>query len=260
MTGSLGTALATDYDRWNVAQAYIASRKDEFRQVLGRAGGRLDTTQKPGAAPSAPGLAVVNTAVTAALPAEQLGAVNDYNTIWQQYDLITTLADTVGVKKLTAKIFTDYTVQEGRFRGLRFGLGANYVDQVVAGYRAGDTLANPNYNPALPISVTNLTWIDDPAVDANTPVWIKQPFEVTGTLVYTLKLKSGPRIVRGKELQFNLVIRNLLNWQRVLAQDEGVSLRNPDGNFLSPVRQAVPGRIGQFQRPINFELTTTLRL
>ncbi|MCX6955307.1 MAG: hypothetical protein NTV51_24395, partial [Verrucomicrobia bacterium] len=41
MTGSLGTALATDYDRWKVTQAYIAGRKDEFRQVLERAGGRL---------------------------------------------------------------------------------------------------------------------------------------------------------------------------------------------------------------------------
>ncbi len=260
LTGSLGTALATDYDRWNATRNYIASRKDEFRQVLESAGGRLDTTQKPASAPGAPGLAVVNTAVTAVLPSEQQGAVNDYNTIWQQYDLITTLADTVGVKKLTAKVFTDYTVQEGRLRGLRVGLGANYVDQVVAGYRAGDTLANPNFNPALPISSTNLTWIDDPSVDANTPVWIKQPFEVTGTLGYTLRLKSGPRIIRGKEISFNFIVRNLLNWQRVIAQDEGVALRNPNGDFNSPVRQAVPGRIGLFQRPINFELTTTLKL
>jgi hypothetical protein len=260
MTGSLGTALATDYDRWNITQAYISSRREEFRQVLERAGGRLDPTQKPANAPSAPGLAVINPAVTAALPSEQQGAVNDYNVIWQQYDLIATLQDTVGVKKLTAKLFTDYTVQEGRFRGLRVGLGGNYVDQVVAGYRAGDTIANPSFNPALPISASNLTWIDDPTVDANTPVWIKQPFEITGTLGYTLRLKRGPRVLQGKEIQLNLVIRNLMNWQKVIAQDEGVSLRNPNGDFSSPVRTAVPGRIGLFQRPINFELTTTLRL
>ena len=260
LTGSLGTALAADYDRWNITQAYISSRKEEFQQVLERAGGRLDTTQKPANAPSAPGLAVVNTAITAALPTEQQGAVNDYNSLWQQYDLISTLKDTVGVKKLTAKLFTDYTVQEGRFRGVRVGLGGNYVDQTVAGYRAGDTIANPNFDPSLPVSGTNLTWIDDPSVDANSPVWIKQPFEIVGTLGYTLRLKSGPRIIQGKEIQFNLVIRNLMNWQRIIAQDEGVSLRNPDGDFSSPVRQAVPGRIGLFQRPISFELTTTLRL
>jgi hypothetical protein len=140
------------------------------------------------------------------------------------------------------------------------GVGANYVDQVVAGYRAGDTLANPNFDPNLPVTAGNLRWIDDPAVDANTPVWIKQPLEVMGTLGYSWRLKSGPRFIQGKEIQFNLIVRNLLNRQRVIAQDEGVSLRNPSGDFSSPVRTAVPGRIGMFQRPINFELTTTLKL
>ena len=51
-----------------------------------------------------------------------------------------------------------------------------------------------------------------------------------------------------------------MNWQKVINQDEGVTLRPPNGDFSLPYRVAVPGRIGQFQRPINFELTTTLKL
>ena len=196
----------------------------------------------------------------AAVPAEQQNAVNDYNNFWVQYDLISTLKDTIGIKRMTAKIFTDYTIQEGRLRGLRFGLGANYVDHVVAGYRSGDTVANPSFNSTLPVTSTNRPWMDDSAVDANTPVWIDQPFEVTGTLGYTWRIKSGPRILRGKELQFHLIVRNLMNWQKVINQDEGVALRPPNGDFSQPYRVAVPSRIGQFQRPINFEFTTTLKL
>jgi hypothetical protein len=236
------------------------SRAGELRQVLEAAGGMLDTTQKPVGSTSAPGLAVVNKNVTAVLPSEQLNAVNDWNTFWAQYDSIGTLKDTIGIKRMTAKIFTDYTVQGGRFKGVRVGLGANYVDHVVAGYRSGDTVPNPAFNSNAAVSSTNRPWMDDPTVDANTPVWIKQPFEITGTLGYSLRLHSGPRFLQGKEVAFNLIIRNLTNRQKVINQDEGVSLRAPNGDFTQPNRVAVPSRIGMFQKPINFELTTTLRL
>ncbi len=271
MTGSLGTGRIDDYDRWKHTQAYFQGRADELKQVLIAAGGVLDTTQKPTNAPSAPGLAVdpqSSPALIAQYPnlqnpsfrSDQIGAVNDYNNFWVQYDSIATLKDTIGIKRMTAKFFTDYTVQTGRFKGVRLGLGANYVDHVVAGYRSGDTVANPNFNPNAAVTSTNRPWMDDPTVDGNTPVWIKQPFEFTGTIGYTMRLRSGPRILHGKELVFNLIIRNLTNRQKVINQDEGVALRPPNGDFNLPYRVAVPGRIGLFQRPINFELTTTLKL
>jgi len=260
MTGSLGTGRLDDYDRWKNTQPYFASRASELRQVLEAAGGKLDTTQKPAGSTSAPGLAVVNPTVVAAIPSEQQNAVNDYNSFWVQYDSISALKDTIGIKRLTAKIFTDYTVQTGRWKGLRVGLGANYVDHVVAGYRSGDTVANPAFNPNLPVTATNRPWMDDPNVDANTPVWIRQPWEVTGTIGYSFRLHSGPRILQGKEVTVNLIVRNLTNRQKVIAQDEGVALRPPNGDFSLPYRVAVPSRIGLFQKPINFELTTTLKL
>lgn len=260
MTGSLGTGRIDDYDRWNDTQAYLLGRAGELRQVLEAAGGMLDTTRKPTGSTSAPGMAVVNPTVAALIPAEQQNAVLDYNDFWVQYDSISTLKDTIGIKRMTAKLFTDYTVQSGRLKGLRLGIGANYVDHVVAGYRSGDTIANPDFNANQPVSASNRPWMDDPSVDANTPVWIRQPFEVTGTIGYTWRVRSGPRIIQGKEIVFNLIIRNLTNRQKVIHQDEGVSLRPPNGDFTVPYRVAVPSRIGLFQRPINFEFTTTLKL
>ena len=55
-------------------------------------------------------------------------------------------------------------------------------------------------------------------------------------------------------------MRNLTNWQKVTRQDTGLALRAPNGDFSQPYRVAVPSRIGSFQRPINFEFTTTLKL
>ena len=39
-----------------------------------------------------------------------------------------------------------------------------------------------------------------------------------------------------------------------------LALRPPGGDLASPYRVAVPSRIAQFQRPINVEFTTTLKL
>jgi hypothetical protein len=263
VTGSFGTGRVDDYERWTSTQSYVKARSDEFRQVLERAGGVIDTTRKPDGAPSAPGLAIANPALpdsAIAIPSERSNAIINYNNIWFQYDSISALKDTIGIKRMSAKLFTDYTFQEGRLKGLRVGLGANYTDKNLAGYRSGDTIANPNYNPGLPVTASNRPWMDDPDVDLNTPVWIKQPFEVTGTFGYTMRLNSRSRFMQGKTVSFNLVIRNLMNWQKVINQDEGVALRPPNGDFSQPNRVSVPSRIGMFQKPINFEFTTTLRL
>jgi hypothetical protein len=261
LTANYGFGRVDDYDRYNSTQAYVDSRKQEMLEVLQAAGGMLDTSRKPVGSTSAPGLAVVNPNVTHARGADyQLGAVNNYNNVWVGYDQIPTLQDFIGIKRGKINVFTDYSFDEGMLKGLRVGLGAQYSDKVIAGYRAGDTIANPNYNPNLPVTENNRPWVDNPDVDANTPVWIKQPFDVIGTLTYKMRLKSRYRILEGKELEFHLVVKNLLNKQAVIHQDEGVTLRPPDGDFSLPYREAVPSRIGLFQRPINFELTATLRL
>lgn len=261
LTANYGFGRVDDYDRYNSTQAYVLSRVGELKEVLEAAGGMIDTSRKPVGSTSAPGLAIINPAITHAKGADyQQAAADNYNAIWIGYDQIPSLKDTIGIKRGKINVFTDYTFSSGLLKGLRVGLGGQYSDPVIAGYRAGDTIANPNYDPTAPLSAGNRPWVDDPNVDNNTPVWIKQPFDVIGTLTYKMRLKSQYRILDGKELEFHFVVRNLLNRQAVIHQDEGVTLRPPDGDFSVPYRQAVPSRIGMFQRPINFELTATLRL
>jgi hypothetical protein len=133
------------------------------------------------------------------------------------------------------------------------------VDKDVAGYRSGDTIANPSFNSSLPVSATNRPWMDDPAVDINTPVFVKRPNEVNATFGYTYRVHSGWKIVDGKEIEFQLLIRNVLNTKDVFYQDDGVALRPPGGDISLPYRISVPSRVALYQRPINFEFTTVLK-
>ncbi|MBI2512106.1 MAG: hypothetical protein HYV96_09005 [Opitutae bacterium] len=267
---NFGTGQLIDYDRWKNTRAYINSRKAEFLDVLKAAGGTLDTSAKPynagHAVEAAPGFAIPDPAVTDAMInaaggniGNRTGAINNYNDIWVQYDNIGLLADTIGIKRMSMKVFTDYSVQRGTFKGLRVGLGWQYVDKDIAGYRSGDTIPNPAFNSSQPISASNRPWMDDPNVDLNTPVWVKRPSEVTATFGYSKRLHSGFALLDGKELEIQLTIRNLLNKQEVYFQDDGVTLRPPNGDYTQPNRVAVPGRIAGYQRPINFELMAALK-
>jgi hypothetical protein len=75
-----------------------------------------------------------------------------------------------------------------------------------------------------------------------------------------VKLKEGWRTLAGKTLSFQLNIRNLLNLQRVIYQDDTVVPRAPNGDFSVPYRVSVPAKNAIYQEPISFLFTTTLRL
>ena len=275
LSASVGTARINEYDRWPLSPAYVQFRKDEFRQVLEAAGGMLDTTRKPmngsRSVDAAPGLAIANPAITDAMiqgvvlidgsnarTDTRTNAVNAYNNIWIQYDNIQNQVEGVGLDRLTAKLVTDYTIQEGRLKGLRYGIAAFFVDRDLAGYRGGDTIANPNFNSALPVTSSNRPWIDDPNVDYNTPIWVKRPFQIDALFGYTRRIRGFGRL-DGTEVEFQLNVKNILNGSEVYYQDDGVTLRAPDGDITKPNRVAVPGRIASYQRPINYEFTTTFK-
>ena len=275
LSASYGTAQIVDYDRFPLTQPYIQARKDEFKQILEAAGGMIDTTRKPlngsRSVDAAPGLAIANPAITDAMitavtlidgsngsPQKRTDAVNAYNNIWVGYDQINTQTKFYSLRRLSAKLVTDYTVQTGKLKGFRYGVAIYYVDRDLAGYRSGDTIPNPNYNTSLPITSTNRQWVDDPSVDNATPIWVKRPFEVTALFGYTHRLHTHGRL-DGKELEFQLNIKNVLNSHDIYYQDDGVTLRPPNGDINAPNRVAVPGRIASYQRPINYEFTTTLK-
>jgi hypothetical protein len=275
LSGSFGTAQVVDYERWPLTQGYIRSRKEEFTQALEAAGGMIDPSRKPlngsREVTDAPGLAVPNPAISDAMiqavtlvdgtkgdPQRRTNAVNNYNTLWANYDQVSTQTDSLGLRRMSAKLVTDYTIQAGALKGFRYGAAIYYVDRDRAGVRGADTIPNPNYNANQPVSSTNRPWVDDPSVDSNTIIWVKRPFEVTGMFGYTRRLQGGGWL-NGKQLEVQLLVRNLLNGREVYWQDDGVTLRPPNGDINAPSRVAVPGRIAQYQRPINYELTATIR-
>jgi hypothetical protein len=275
LSASLGTAQVRDYERWPLTRAYVESRQGEFRDVLEAAGGIIDPNRKPmndsREVTEAPGLAIANPAITDAMiqavvrtdgtngkPADRNNAVNDYNNIWAAYDRVATQTETTDLKRLSAKLVTDYKIQTGKLKGFRYGIAAYYVDRDRAGYRGGDTIANPAFNSALPVTASNRPWIDDPNTDYDTVVWVKRPFQIDGLFGYTRRIRGLGRL-DGTEVEFQLNIKNILNSDDIYYQDDGVTLRPPGGDINAPNRVSVPGRIASYQRPISFEFTTTLR-
>jgi hypothetical protein len=270
VSGSVGTAQNTTYDRWQSTRAYVKGRKDEYLDVLKAGGGALDTSQKPlngsRVVNDAPGIAIPDPAVSDQMIVQAGGdtnrrqsAIDNYNNIWLQYDNIELQQNTLGLKRLSAKLVSDYTIQTGKLKGLRLGIACFYVDSDVAGYLSGDTLPNPNFNASLPISATNRPWIDDPNVDTNTPLFVKRPLEFRAMFGYTMRLRSRGKDIQGSQIEFQLNIINLTNRHETFYQDDGVALRPPNGDITAPNRVTVPSRVAAFQRPISFEFTTTLK-
>ena len=247
---NVGTGHVDTYNRFPLARVLNPQLADSFKQVLEDAGGRLDTTQKPSLAPNAPGLAVINTAVTPALATERTNAINNYNNIWINNELILNDTPAPGTDRLTVNMFTDYTVQSGRLKGLKLGVGAQYRGRNFLQYRTADTIVSPT-NPNLAI--------DDPELGLNSPVYVKLPTIFTMTVGYNLRLKSRERW-SPKELLFQLRIKNLTNNQQVVYQDAGLQARPPGGDYSKPNRVSVPVRIGSYTEPISFLFTTTLKL
>jgi outer membrane receptor protein involved in Fe transport len=243
-----GTAEVFEFNRYPLARVLVPQNAETYRQVLEAAGGRLDTTQRPN---GAPGLAVVNSAITAALPSEQTNAVIDYNNVWANYAVVASDKPAQGQNRLTVNVFSDYTVQSGRLRGLRVGLGAQAPGRNYVGSRNADTIVDPA-NPTRAI--------DDPAVDFSTPVYVQRPTIVTATFGYSWRPRSGWRRLDGKEIQFQFVVKNLLNNQSTVYQGLDVVARPPDGDFSKPNRVTIAPRNGVYTEPISFRLTTTLKL
>lgn len=247
-----GSGKLVTFNRYPISKGFLLARADQYRQVLEAAGGRLDTAQKNLAAPHAPGLAVVNTAITAAIPSEQTGAVNDYNNLWAQNEVVLLDKPFVGSRRITSNAFADYTFQSGSLRGFRIGLGVQYRGDIVSGYRTGDSKLDANGN-VVPLYGTTDGMLY--------PVYSKQPLNTVATLGYSMKLRGKFwKGIEGKQLLFQLNINNVLNKQGVFFQDDRVTLRPPNGDLSVPYRESIPDKNAVYQQPISAIFTTTLKL
>jgi outer membrane receptor protein involved in Fe transport len=217
-------------DAATVTAAYIDQNLDVLRQIVVDAGGRVDAND----------LAVVNTSI----PVDQRSpdvnaAVNNWNSMRNARRNIAAGSQVVQDTS-SANLYADYTIGEGRLKGLRLGAGARCRGRIVIGNRGADTMVNPA-NPAQAI--------DNPDVDAFTPIYAPGYTVATATLGYSW------RVTKRHLVNLTLRIDNLLN------EDEphyiNVIQRPPGGDVSNPARIAV-GRSFWYQTPRSYNLTARI--
>ncbi len=230
---------------------YIDGHADLFKQIVLDTGATFTTTPiyegGPNRAAFNPfyysSLALAQAAGFGAerVSIEQQGAVDSYNNLYLNRSNFQTKPVNFG-RTIIVNAYTDYTFQNGFLKKLTVGIGYQYRNKQLAGYRGSDTIVNPA-NPA--------TAIDDPTVDAYTPIYIPSNDRWTGNLRYTWKMKNGPEFV------FGLRIDNLLGQHAPIMAD-GVTLRPKGGDYSSPARETVLNRVGEYRAPRSYMFSTTV--
>ena len=238
LTGSLSFPKVYESNLYPDVKAYIDKNAELFKQIARDAGVLISATN----------VASVDTSI----PVNQrspdaTNATNAYNNI------VAFRQNIVDGKRRSQdqpvlNLFADYTLQSTKLKGLRVGAGVRWRDKQIIGSRGSDTIVNPA-NP--------LTAIDNPNVDAYTPVYTPEDYYiVTTTMSYTWRFKNR------RELQANLVINNLLNDRgpqySSIAQTAS-ALRPLGSDYSSPARETVPISFA-LKQPISYNFQLTLKL
>jgi hypothetical protein len=226
------------------SRAFIVAKDAVARQILADAGVLISSTN----------VATINPAVNDPTRINQ-GAVNNAVNAWNTLqtttipNLVTGAQKLAGATDYTSNLGTDYTIREGKLKGLSAGFGVHYRGKMVVGYRGADTIVNPA-NP--------LTAIDDPSVDAYTPVYSKPHTTADARFGYSWKLANR------RTLALNLNIQNLLNNTTPIyfvnlpgGQTTNTILRNRNADVTSPAVYTVPAGFS-YRTPINWTLTARL--
>lgn len=239
VTGSISLPKVYGANAYQLTRAYVEKNRDTFKLIVQDAGGKVDAAN----------VATVDTSIPANQQSPDANtAVAAYNTIFTAYNTLN-ISRTTGANQPLYKLFGDYTIQEGRTKGLRFGLGVQYRGREVMGNRGADTIVDPA-NPTRAI--------DDPTRSVNTPLMTpKGDTTVTSTIGYLWKIDK-------QAVQLQLVINNLLNdrsiyWTTSTNGTATTALRPRDGNYASPARETVPVGFGQ-KTPINFNVSASWRM
>ncbi len=222
--------------------AYYAAREKDFLQILKDTGVIVNPTTK---------VATVDSSVPADIASpDAIRAATAWNDIQNTFlaNLVTQPRLIAGSARVTANLFTDYTLRGGPLNGVRFGIGVNYRDKEVLGFRGSDTIVSPT-NPAVAI--------DDPSVDAYTPVYRKAYHTGTATIAYTWKLAQR------RSITFNLRIDNLFDDDQVRYSQNagsatgGTAMRPRNGDVSTPARVATPTAFA-YPTPRNWTLSARL--
>jgi len=229
---TMNYALPENYsnNRYPETQAYWSANKATLRQIVLDTGAVIDATTNQA---SNPGIA------TSASP-DITTAISNWNSIQTLISTSEANAPVVSTAyKYTANIYTDYKFSKGMLKNLRVGGGVQFRSKIRLGNRGSDTIVNPA-NPTQAI--------DDPSVDANTPVYMDAWHIISATVGYEMKLRHNLR------LGLSLNVSNLLN--RTDPIYTGTGLRPLNGDINSPAR--VTSRVGYNPDPRTFRLTARL--
>lgn len=212
-------------------RGYLAKNDQLIRAVLADAGVLIDANNN---AAVRPGLDPNNMA-------ESQNAATAWNNLvqWQQ-NLVSGEQLINRLVKYTLNINSDYRFDHGWMNGLRVGGGVQIRGREILGYRGSDTIVDPQ-NPTRAI--------DDPAVDAYTPVYTSGYYLVSLRAGYSLKL--GNR----RSLEFQLNVGNVLN--NTDPHYVNTTTRPPGGDLTNPSRVSTPNEF-YYVLPRNFRFSTTL--
>lgn len=212
--------------------AYLSTNDTVLRQILTDAGVLINSANVATVDATVPAGETSPDASAAASAWNNLQAVKLNTPVGRQ--ILT------GLSKVTANLFTDYTIQEGRLRGLRFGAGVNYRGKQVIGYTGANTIRDPN-NAAVAIV--------DPRASALQAVYNDAYYIGTVTLGYTRKLSK--KLTLGVDLR----IDNALGYDDPIYYN---TIQRPiGGDVTNPGRVATPYNYS-YVTPRNFTLTARL--
>ena len=243
----LFNAAHTDGTQRNIApdsRAFIADKDKVTRQILADAGVVINSSNVASINPAYNDPALINVSAVN-------NAVNSWNSLQTTTipNLVTGTQKLAGATDYTANLGTDYAFREGKLKGFSAGFGLHYRGKMVVGYRGADTIVNPA-NPT--------TAIDDPSVDAYTPVYSKSYTTSDARFGYTWKLRDR------RTVQLNLNIQNLFNNTTPMyfvnlpgGQTTNTILRNRNADVTSPAVYTVPAGFS-YRTPINWTLTARL--
>jgi outer membrane receptor protein involved in Fe transport len=158
-----------------------------------------------------------------------------------------------GSSKWTYNLAVDYRFSRTPLRGLRVGTGFRYRGGQAIGSLVNDTIRDPN-NPN--------NAIDDPSVDASTPLWGPSSINWVGSLSYTIRLPESQSRGRPRTIQLDLNIDNLANNRDLVygnindvVQTSNTYFRPRVGEDISsPARRTVPGTFS-YVNPRNYTLS-----
>lgn len=228
-------ADATQTNAYRDTRAWVAEHDGIFREILADAGviiGPDDVAEVDPALPERP-IPSVNGAK----------AWNDLQAVRKNW--VSGTQKLRGLTEYTANFYTDYKFSRGFLKGASVGFGLRYRGKAVVAYRGADTIVDPA-NPTKAI--------DDPSVDAYTPVY-QDPY-VLGTLT----LGYGFKIGRKTLVMLNLTVNNLFDYDKpiYIGVGYGNGLRAPAGDFASPARVTIPNRYF-YTPPRSWRLSATVK-